>query len=52
MSLLRLNDSYFSVGSLVILTQLLSKCAAVKELHIRYTRTYHMHCLIDTHAHM
>lgn len=52
MSLLRLNDSYFSVGGLVILTQLLSECAAVKELHVRYKHTYHVYCLRDTHAHM
>lgn len=50
MSLLRLNDSYFSAGSLVILTQLLAECAAVKELHIRYKQTYHVHCLRDTRA--
>lgn len=33
---LRLNDSCPSVDGLIVLTTLLSKCPAVKELHIRY----------------
>lgn len=42
-SLLRLNDSDLSVGDLVILTQLLSDCAAVKELLIRCGHTDDVH---------